>query len=158
MMIVAFNTGMRPDEILGLRWSYIDRKAWFIRLPAEATKEKAPKNIPINHHVKEVLDNLARHIDHDFVFTYRGKPISRNKGPSDALKTACRRAGIPCGKKNGGIVPHDFRRTFKTNCVRAGVDKVYRDTITGHSLKGMDIHYIKPSEADLAAAMEKFTD
>ena len=157
MMILAFNTGMRPGEILGLKWSYIDRKAGFIRLPAEVTKEKAPKNIPINHHVYAVLDDLPRHIDHDYVLTYRGKPMRRKKGPSDALKTACRRAGIPCGKKQDGIVPHDFRRTFKTNCVKAGVDKVYRDMITGHSLKGMDVHYIKPNEDDLKAAMEKFT-
>jgi len=157
MMIVAFNTGMRPSEVRGLKWSSVDRKTGFIRLDAEETKERAPKAVPINHHVKAVLDAIPRHIDHDFVFTYKGKPIRRNKGPSDAFKSACRRAGVACTKKQGGIIPHDFRRTFKTNCVKAGVDKVYRDTITGHSLRGMDVHYIKPSEDDLTAAMDRFT-
>ena len=41
--------------------------------------------------------------------------------------------------------------------VAAGVSKVYRDTILGHSLKGMDTHYIKPSDADLVRAMGKYT-
>ena len=41
--------------------------------------------------------------------------------------------------------------------VDAGVDKAYRDTILGHSLKGMDSHYIKPPESSLTEAMEKYT-
>ena len=41
--------------------------------------------------------------------------------------------------------------------VDAGVDKAYRDTILGHSLKGMDTHYIKPPEDSLMTAMDKYT-
>jgi hypothetical protein len=41
--------------------------------------------------------------------------------------------------------------------VKAGVSKVFRDTILGHSLRGMDIHYISPSEDDLTEAMDKYT-
>jgi hypothetical protein len=52
----------------------------------------------------------------------------------------------------------DFRRTFKTNMLKAGVDRVYRDKIVGHSLRGMDIHYIVVGEDDLHNAMDKFTD
>jgi integrase len=70
----------------------------------------------------------------------------------------CHRAKIPYGRKvEGGVTFHDLRRTVKTNMVTAGVDKVYRDTILGHSLKGMDIHYIVPSDEDLKAAMTKYT-
>jgi len=47
IVIVAFNSGMRMGEILGLRWSFIDRETGFIRLPAELTKESKPKSIPI---------------------------------------------------------------------------------------------------------------
>ena len=41
--------------------------------------------------------------------------------------------------------------------LEAGVDKVYRDTILGHSLEGMDNYYIHPSEENLKGAMEKYT-
>jgi hypothetical protein len=40
----------------------------------------------------------------------------------------------------------------------AGVDEVYRDIILGHSLHGMDVHYMAPSEYDLQQAMKKYTE
>jgi len=40
----------------------------------------------------------------------------------------------------------------------AGIDKVYRDMILGHSLRGMDIQYMSPSEDDLHRAMAKYTE
>jgi hypothetical protein len=41
--------------------------------------------------------------------------------------------------------------------LNAGVDKAHRDLILGHSLEGMDIHYIAPDEDTLTQAMEKYT-
>ena len=41
--------------------------------------------------------------------------------------------------------------------LNAGVDKVYRDVILGHSLRGMDVHYMAPSAEDLHRAMGIFT-
>ena len=40
----------------------------------------------------------------------------------------------------------------------AGVDKVYRDTILGHSLHGMNVNYMTPSEDDLHRAMARYTE
>lgn len=40
---------------------------------------------------------------------------------------------------------------------QAGIDKSFRDTILGHTLKGMDRHYIKPTDEMLADAMDKYT-
>ena len=42
--------------------------------------------------------------------------------------------------------------------LNAGVDKVHRDIILGHSLQGMDVHYISPSQEDLTQAMVKYTE
>ena len=39
----------------------------------------------------------------------------------------------------------------------AGVDKVHRDLILGHSLQGMDVHYLAPSEDTLRQAIDKYT-
>ena len=41
--------------------------------------------------------------------------------------------------------------------LNAGVDKAHRDLILGHSLEGMDVHYIAPDEHTLKQAMEKYT-
>jgi integrase len=157
-LIVGFNTGMRTGELRGLRWSHIDREKGLIRLPADLTKESKAKVIPINHRVKKVLAELPRAIHHDFVFTYKNEPIVTPGGLKNSFITACGKAGIPYGQHLGnGITFHDIRRTVKTNMLSAGLDKVYRDTILGHSLTGMDVHYISPSEEDLHRAMSTYT-
>jgi integrase len=157
IVVTAYNTGMRMGEILELRWSYVDRENEFIRLPPELPKEKKPKNIPINHHVAEVFDMAPRAIHHDYVFTYHGNSFSEG-GIKRSFSTACKNAGVPYGRKtDNGITFHDIRRTVKTHLLYAGVDKVRRDAIVGHSLKGMDAHYIVLSDESLKDAMEQYT-
>ena len=157
-IIVAYNTGMRVGELRLLKWSYVDKINQYIRLPAEVTKEERPKNIPINYHVKKALDSLPRAILHDYVFTYKGQPITTAGGLKRSFKTACKEAGIPQGiKTQNGLIFHDIRRTVKTNMLNAGMDKVHRDLILGHSLKGMDVHYMAPGEDALTKAMNKYT-
>jgi len=157
IVITAYNSGMRMGEILGLRWSFVDRDNSFFRLPPELTKEDKPKNVPINHHVEKVLNNSLRAVHHDFVFSYRGNSFSEG-GIKRSFKTTCKNSGVPYGRKTrDGITFHDFRRTFKTSMLIAGVDKVYRDAIVGHSLKGMDVHYLVLSDELLKNAMDIYT-
>jgi integrase len=158
VLIVAYNTGMRSGELQKLEWSHIDRSKMYIRLPEEITKERREKNIPINHHVKSVLDALPRSINHNFVFTYRGKPFTNKKGFFHSFKRTCKKAKISYGREaQNGITMHDIRGTVKTNMLIAGIDKVYRDLVLGHSLTGMDVHYLAPTEETLRNEMERFT-
>ncbi len=158
MLIIGMNTGMRPGELRQLRWEYVDRKQGFIRLPADFTKERREKAIPINHHVKAALEGQMRYLHHDYVFTFGREPIAGPGACKGALKGSCKRAGLPYGRKaENGLTMHDVRRTVKTNMLEAGVDKTYRDLILGHSLEGMDRHYIKPSEETLRQAMARYT-
>ena len=158
VLITAYHTGMRSGELQKLQWNHIDRKKGFIRLPAEITKERREKNIPINHHVKSVLNALPRSINHNFVFTNRGKPFAYQYGFLYSFKSACEKAGLPYGRNvQNGMTMHDMRGTVKTNMLSAGMDKVYRDLILGHSLTGMDVHYLAPTEESLKKEMERFT-
>jgi integrase len=149
---------MRFGEIKSLRWSFIDREKMMIRLPKEVTKEKRAKAIPINHHVKAVLDSLPRSILHDYVITYKGKPVNGKQNLRKQFPITCRKGGIPHGtKNNNGLIFHDLRRTVKTNMLFAGVDKAHRDAILGHSAKGMDLHYIVPTDESLTEALDRYT-
>jgi len=157
-IVIAFNTGMRIGEIRTLKWSYIDTENGFIKLPKTATKERKERLIPINYHVNAILNELPRALHHNFVITYKGESIKDIGGLKRSFKTACKNAEIPCGRKTpNGLTFHDIRRTVKTNMLNAGIDKVHRDMIIGHSLKGMDVHYIVPDEDALKEAMEKYT-
>ena len=142
MLVLGLHTGMRLSEIRLLNWSHIDRKAGMIRLPGEITKTKRARSVPLTAPVLTELDSLPRHL-HGFVITYNGQPLSSVGAVRHSMRSACKLAGIPYGRKaEAGIIFHDTRRTAKTNMVKAGVNKVYRDLILGHSLQGMDAHYI----------------
>ena len=159
VLTIAFNTGMRLGEIKKLKWSYIDWNNLMIRLPKDVPKEGRAKDIPINHHVKAVLDSLPRSILCDHVITYMAKPLNGKSSLKKQFPETCQKAGIAYGRKaTNGIVFHDIRRTVKTNMLFAGVDQPHRDSILGHSLKGMDLHYIVPSDESLTKAMDRYTD
>ena len=167
LLTMEYWTGMRRGELLGLTWQEVDLKKGFIRLKAERTKEGKAKSIPLNHVALEVLEAAKKNrkviaLDNsDHVFMYKGRPLINNV--SKSIVTACRKAGIIYGQKvEGGLRMHDLRGSFKKNMLLAGVDKVWRDTIMGHALQGMDKHYLQWDEGDeldalLTAAMEKFS-
>ena len=158
ILILAYSTGMRMGELRKLQWRHVDKKEMFLRLTRDITKTEEPRDIPINHHVKAILDTLPRAINHDFVFTYKGKPITHKSGFKKSFKTACSEAKIPYDRKEpNGITFHDIRRTVKTNMLNAGMDKAHRDMMIGHSLQGMDVHYLIPTEDSLKVVMERYT-
>lgn len=160
VLVVAFNSGMRLGELMGLKWKSVDLQTGFIRLGGDDTKEGRPKVIPINENSADVFrqmarQKMARDINHDRVFTFEDNPISNIKR---TFQTCCKDAEIPYGRKvQNGITFHDIRRSVKTNMLRAGVDKIFRDIILGHAHDGMDVHYMAPTEADLEKAMTIFT-
>ena len=158
VLIVGFNTGMRPGELQKLQWKFIDRDRMFIELPEGYTKNKEARSISINHHVKNALNTQQRTI-HPFVFTYNGRPLTYKNGFVCQMTDACKKAGLPYGRtKEDGITMHDFRKTVKTNMLAAGILKEYRDMIVGHKLKGMDKHYLVSRKPDLTREMECFTN
>ena len=159
ILITAYNTGMRRGELLKLQWGHVDKKNMFLRLTEDITKTGEPRDIPVNHHVKAVLDTLPRAIHHNFVFTYHRKPITSDSGVKKSFKSACVDAGITYGmNEKDGVIFRDIRRTFKTDMLNAGVDKTHRDMIMGHSLQGMDKHYLVAMEESLIAAMDRYTN
>ncbi|HOO47101.1 MAG TPA: hypothetical protein PLM29_12770, partial [Deltaproteobacteria bacterium] len=64
-------------------------------------------------------------------------------------------------KEDHGVRIHDMRGTWKLNAMEAGIDKVYRDRILGHSLTGIDKYYVekrlKNREDLLTKAMDRYT-
>lgn len=158
-VIIGLNTGMRLSEIQRLEWKNIDRDKRFIRMEAGETKEKMPKVIPINHHVRAVLDSQLRWVQHDRVITYIGKPIKSTAGAIvRGVRGAVKKAGVLYGRDtSGGFVFHDLRRTAKSLMLQAGVDPVHRNMILGHAQTGMDARYMVQGDDALFQAMETFT-
>jgi hypothetical protein len=87
--------------------------------------------------VLDVLDGLSRY-SHDFVVTDRKKPIASEDWMKKKMKKACKKAMLPYGEKGNGMLLKDLRRSAKTNLLKVGIKKEYRDLILVHALGGMD--------------------
>lgn len=149
---LAFYTGMRRGEILKLTWGMVDLKRKCIDLPPEVCKTNEGRFVPLNPEMVEMFRAMPRGLSPDMpVFMRRGKPITGST-IRVGLEIACKRAGIE------GLTFHDLRRTAKSNMLSVGVDEVHRDIILGHSLKGMDVHYMVSSEDELHEAMARYTE
>ena len=148
--LVAYNTGMRRGEILGLRWDRVDFKTGFVRLRAEDTKTNEGRIIPMTPELTALLRRKykVRRLHEDHVFLVAGKPLQSTK---TAFNAACRRAGIE------GFRFHDFRHTALSNMRRAGIDHLTIMKMSGHKTMEVFKRYNSFSEADLQDSAKKLT-
>jgi integrase len=150
IIATGFYTGMRIGEILNLTWDKVDLKARTITLEATDTKTGEPRKTPICPALYNILNALPSGIGKASVFTYNGKRI---KDIKESMRTACKRANIPYGRKvQNGITYHDLRHTFNTYARKAGIDKETIKAITGHASDAMFGRYNKVDSDDIQNA------
>jgi len=96
MVRLSLETGLRKSNVTGLMWSQVDlkgRKAWIHPDEAKARKAIAvPLSAAAAAVLKEQLAQKRKEQYRDFVFVYRGKPVTQVNGK--AWKGALKRAGI----------------------------------------------------------------
>ncbi|MDP2037630.1 MAG: tyrosine-type recombinase/integrase [Ignavibacteria bacterium] len=145
VVVFAFYTGMRLDEIVNLRWKNIDLQNGVITVGDEefTTKGRNQRFIPITEEANGALlrvkskerrvqskniYNLSLTTAKDFVFCkgagrkFTGDYFSRR------FKRACRNAGM--GKS---IHFHSLRHSFASNLVQKGVSLYAIKELLGHS-------------------------
>lgn len=149
--VLAYVTGMRLREILGLTWVKLDFKRGFIRLGSRDTKTREGRIIPLSLStemetmLRSLADKSPPHVDD--VFLRRGKPI---RDIREAFETARAKAGLPHFRF------HDLRHTAITNMRRAGIDHLTIMQITGHKTMVCFTRYNSFREGDLLSAAHQF--
>ncbi len=147
VLIVAYGTGMRKQEILKLKRDRVDLKEDFIRLRPEDTKTREGRNIPLDPAVRSALRMclLKGSREHDYVFSSNGKPIGNIR---KAFASACKKARIK------DFLFHDFRHTWITNKRREGHDYFKIMAASGHRTMEVFKRYNTISEADLRTLVQ----
>jgi integrase len=154
ILSTGFYTGMRRGEILSLTWDKVDMVNRIIRLEAEDTKDREPRDIPICDELHTVLCAIPKAIHTDHVFLYKGRPV---KSIRTSLKTACEKVGIPYGRfVKDGFIYHDLRHTFNTYMRKSGVPESVIMEITGHSTREMFDRYNTIDAEDTRNAVDQF--
>ncbi|MGG4467242.1 tyrosine-type recombinase/integrase [Paenibacillus alvei] len=130
---LLLDSGLRANELLGLRVGDIDFKTRFITLPGERNKNRKPRMVPISTHVMKMLLQLvnenASHFKTDRVFlSCYGEPLGQNQF-NKRLKYYAEKAGIE-GKK---VTAHVYRHTWAKNMILNGCDPFTLQKIGGWS-------------------------
>jgi integrase len=139
---VAYYTGMRQGEILGLTWDRVDLKTGFIHLSPEDTKTNDGRLVPLSLELVEMLKAFPKGPPTAPVFTYGGRPITAVRRSFDS---ACKKAGIK------DFTFHDLRHTFINNKRQEGHDYFRIMAATGHKTMSVFKRYNTVSREELKA-------
>ena len=74
-----------------------------------------------------------------------------------AWAKACKAAGFPIGRKNGGFVFHNTRHTAVTNLVNAGVPAHEAQAVSGHRTRSVFDRYSIPLKEQMRGALRRQT-
>ena len=146
---LAILTLQRREEIAAMRWSEIadDWSVW--RIPAARMKSGKAHDVHLPEPVREILRNIPRVAESDFVLTTTG--VTSVSGFSRA-KIAL--DGLVSSDGQGPMTPwrlHDLRRTGVSTLARLGFDSIVVDMLLAHQparLRGVARVYQRHSFAE----------
>ncbi len=126
ILALAFGTGLRKGDILGLKWRDIDLDRGIISIQMQKTGE--PIEIPLIPMLRDLLGQMRLRAGlSQFVFSLgsRGERIGDIK---TAFRAALRRSGLA----DQGYRFHDIRRTFARMLYNQGVILTKIQRLLGH--------------------------
>jgi integrase/recombinase XerD len=129
---MAVETGMRAEELFGLRWDQVELDRREIRLVV--TKSKRPRVVPLSDRAVAILVASSRIAGSPHVFT-NPQTGRRYRNLSHSFRRACSLAGIKDFRW------HDLRHTFASWHVQSGTDLYRVSRILGHSTLQMSARY-----------------
>jgi integrase len=155
ILVLAYDCGMRKQEILRLKWRQIDLDDGIISLGVEDTKTNQARKVFLTDRalaeLKLVYDG-PRHISgYVFVNSSTGRPFRDVKRP---FETACINAGIGFGMKNG-VVFHDLRRSFVTRARKMGIPESVVMEMSGHRSQSVFKRYNIVDGSDVRSAVNR---
>jgi len=143
---LAYLSGMRRGEILGLTWDHVDFKNKIIVLEAESTKTQEKREIPMGDTLISLFKRIPRTLGSAYVFTFKGKRMTTIK---TAFIKTCSKAGIKDFRF------HDLRHCAITNLRKAGVSDSVIMSISGHKTYAVFRRYDRIDRSDRQEAILK---
>lgn len=138
-IIFGFYTGLRRQELLGLRWENIDFTKQTIFIPK--TKTENERTLGLTPDLIQLLENLSP----------RKEGIVFEKITADQLKYQLTHASIKAGLKH--VRPHDMRHSFAVNFLNRGGKLEYLQRLMGHSNIKTTQRYMQFKKGEIASQM-----
>ncbi len=148
-IVTMLDSGLRIQELLSLRTIDVDFQTRFITIPAEKSKNRKPRLVPISTQASRLLLQLVsenkQHFTTDRIFmSCFGEPLGANHF-NKRLKYHGKRAGIN-GKK---LTAHVYRHTWAKNMTLSGADPFTLQKMGGWSDIRTVRRYIQMDTSDI---------
>lgn len=151
VMLLLRHTGMRIGECVDLSCDClraIGPDQWAIQVPLG--KSKTERMVPVDSFVRDIVQRLRflRSLD---PFPADGLLLARPRGKvmlTRELRRSLREIASAAGIDTR-IVPHQFRHTYATEMLRAGVTLPSLMKLLGHTSADMTVRYLKITLPDL---------
>jgi len=150
MALFKVNTGCRDQEVCNLRWEWevpvpeLDTSVFII--PRHRVKNKKDRLVVLNKIASAVINEM-RSVHPEYVFTYKGKPLSRMY--NRAWRKARMIANLP------QVRVHDLKHTSGRRLRAAGVSFEDRQDLLGHVSGRITTHYSQAELEKLIAATNR---
>ena len=134
-------TGQRKGEIIGMRWSELDRENAWWTLPPERSKNGLEHRVPLSPLALEMIALIPKVKGASFVFPAR-KVDGHLRGTSVDHLVRDHRAKFTIDDETiEPFTPHDLRRTVATHLARLGVARLTISKILNHAEGGVTSTY-----------------
>lgn len=130
-------TGARRNEVLTLKWDYVEEWRRVLNLPDSKT---GPKSILLNEYALDVLKGLIKVDGNPYVFVghIKGKHLINIAKPWERIRTL---AKLP------GLRLHDLRHSFGNRAMDAGGSTRVLGVLLGHSEEETTLRYAHVSDS-----------
>jgi len=151
VFLLLRHTGMRIGECVDLSYDClhsVSLNQWAIHVPLG--KLKTERMVPVDAFVRDLVHRLRFFrsldpmLDNGRLLAWHGSRVSLLARLRDYLHLACHSAGLPTS-----IVPHQFRHTYGTEMLRAGMGFAAVMKLLGHTDPGMTMRYVDVTLTDL---------
>lgn len=138
MSLFMLNTGLRDQELCGLKWEgehdVQGTPSTAFIITEEAAKNKRARIVVLNSVARRIVDS-QRGNNSEFVFSFEGRKLSRMN--NRAWRSAVKESGLM------GVRVHDLRHTFGMRLRAEGISLEDRQDLLGHHSGNITTHYSK---------------
>ena len=149
ILLVAYDTGMRLQEVLQQQRAWLDIKRRRLVLPAEYTKAEEARPIRLTRRTIEAIEALPIRLESPYLFV-NPETGTRWKNTRRMWKRAAEAAGIE------EAWFHDLRRSFITNARRRGIPERVVMKMSGHRTRSVFDRYNVVEERDIEEAAKLY--
>jgi len=175
VIVVALETACRIGEILKIQWKHVRFDLNELHLPAKNTKARRPRQLPMSHRLRAVLEMRRQDPGGDpyppHAYVFGDVTGARVKSVKTAWANAVLKAhGIePKRGKNANLSPecqaqlaaidlnfHDLRREAGSSFLEGGMAPHYVQQFLDHAKLSTTSRYLKVDQKGMHAALKRF--